>query len=109
MHFKFNVRPKDISLLTRALQSLESAPDSWFEYMSPADIQLVKNAARGFPAKIRFHLPNISYAEFFAFNVSCDYLLETRKLSSREQDILEHYYDMSGSILDEFADSLPDM
>ena len=77
--------------------------------MSPADIQLVKNAARGFPAKIRFHLPNISYAEFFAFNVSCDYLLETGKLSSREQDILEHYSDMSGPILDEFADSLPDM
>lgn len=109
MHFKFNVRPKDIPLLTRALQSLESAPDSWFEDMSPADIQLVKNAARGFPAKIRFHLPNISYAEFFAFNASCDYLLETGRLSSREQDILEHYSDMSCSILDEFADSLPDM
>lgn len=109
MNFKFNIRPQDISLLTRALQSLEKAPNSWFEDMPSADIQLVKNAARGFPTKIRFHLPNISYAEFFAFNAACDYFLETGKFSSHEQGILEYYSEMSGSILDEFADSVPDM
>ncbi len=110
MHFKFNIRPKDIPLLTRALQSLASAPDSWFDDMPSSDIALVRNDARGFPVKIHFHLPNITYTEFFALNLACDYLLETGKLTSRERSILQHYLAVSDEILDEFEESVdPDM
>lgn len=65
MASQFHIRTKDIPLLVRALQSLETVPDSWFGPVDdPSLISEMKNAARALPAKLqlkRFSCPILMY------------------------------------------------
>lgn len=89
---KFNIRSNDIPLLSRALQSLEQAPDSWFGPVDdPALIPEMKNAARGLPAKLKFHTLQLSDFDLLALQQACAYQCLTASLSKREADILESY------------------
>lgn len=89
---KFNIRSNDIPLLSRALQSLEQAPDSWFGPVDdPALIPEMKNAARGLPAKLKFHTLQLSDFDLLALQQACAYQCLTASLSKREADILENY------------------
>lgn len=79
---KLQIRSQDFPVLVRALQSLEQAPDSWFGPVDdPALIPEMKNAARGLPAKLKFH----------TLQQACAYQCLTASLSKREADILESY------------------
>lgn len=89
---KFNIRPNDIPLLSRALQSLEKAPDSWFGPVDdPTLIPEMKNAARGLPTKLNFHTLQLSDFDLLALQQACAYQCLTASLSKREADILEKY------------------
>lgn len=89
---KLQIRSQDIPLLIRALQSLERAPDSWFGPVDdPALIPEMKNAARGLPAKLKFHTLQLSDFDLLALQQACAYQCLTASLSKAEAALLERY------------------
>lgn len=97
---KFNIRPKDIPLLSHALQSLEKAPDSWFGPVDdPTLIPEMKNAARGLPAKLKFHTFQLSDLELLALQQACAYLYLTASPSKQESALLESYSEQFSALL----------
>ena len=89
---KLQIPSQDFPVLVRALQSLERAPDSWFGPIDdPALIPEMKNAARGLPAKLKFHPLQLSDFDLLALQQACAYQCLTASLSKREANILESY------------------
>lgn len=96
----FNIRPQDIPLLIRALQSLESAPASWFGPVDDPDlISEMKNAARALPAKLQFKTLRFSDLDLLALQQACTYQCCTASLSKQEYRILESYSNQFAALL----------
>ena len=70
MASQFQIRTKDIPLLVRALQSLETVPDTWFGSVDdPSLISEMKNAARALPVKLRLKTLQLSSLLLSVFRV----------------------------------------
>ena len=96
----FNIRPQDIPLLIRALQSLETVPDTWFGSVDdPSLISEMKNAARALPAKLQFKTLHFSDLDLLALQQACTYQCCTVSLSKQEYRILESYSNQFAALL----------
>lgn len=96
----FNIRPQDIPLLIRALQSLESVPAGWFGPVDDPDlISEMKNAARALPAKLRFKTLRFSNLDLLALQQACTYQCCAASLSKQEYRILESYSNQFAALL----------
>ena len=72
MASQFQIRTKDIPLLVRALQSLETVPDTWFGSVDdPSLISEMKNAARALPVKLRLKNLQLSSLDVLALQQAC--------------------------------------
>lgn len=96
----FNIRPQDIPLLIRALQSLESAPASWFGPVDDPDlISEMKNAARALPAKLQLKTLRFSDLDLLALQQACCYQCIAVDLSKKDYRLFEHYADQFAALL----------
>ena len=100
MASQFHIRTKDIPLLVRALQSLETVPDSWFGPVDdPSLISAMKNAACALPAKLQFKTLRFSNLDLLALQQACTYQCCTASLSKQEYRILESYSNQFAALL----------
>ena len=95
----FNIRPQDIPLLIRALQSLESVPAAWFGVDDPDLISEMKNAARALPAKLQLKILRLSDLDLLALQQTCTYQCCTASLSNQDYRILEGYSNQFAALL----------
>lgn len=103
----FKIRPQDIPLLIRALQSLEQAPASWFGPVGdPTLVPAMKNAAHGLPAKLQLHTLQLSDIDVLTLQQACAYQCLDCHPSKQDQTLLEGYFDQFSALL---AMGNPDM
>ena len=96
----FNIRPQDIPLLIRALQSLETVPDTWFGSVDdPSLISEMKNAARALPVKLRLKTLQLSSLDVLALQQACCYQCLECKLSRQDYKLLEDYSNQFAALL----------
>ena len=95
MASQFQIRTKDIPLLVRALQSLETVPDTWFGSVDdPSLISEMKNAARALPVKLRLKTLQLSSLDVLALQQACCY-----QLSRQDYKLLEDYSNQFAALL----------
>ena len=91
MASQFHIRTKDIPLLVRALQSLETVPDSWFGPVDdPSLISAMKNAACALPAKLQLKTLQLSNLDVLALEID---------LSKQDYRLLEDYSNQFAALL----------
>ena len=96
MASQFQIRTKDIPLLVRALQSLETVPDTWFGSVDdPSLISEMKNAARALPVKSL----QLSSLDVLALQQACCYQCLECKLSRQDYKLLEDYSNQFAALL----------
>ena len=100
MASQFQIRTKDIPLLVRALQSLETVPDTWFGSVDdPSLISEMKNAARALPVKLRLKTLQLSSLDVLALQQACCYQWLECKLSRQDYKLLEDYSNQFAALL----------
>ena len=100
MASQFQIRTKDIPLLVRALQSLETVPDTWFGSVDdPSLISEMKNAARALPVKLRLKTLQLSILDVLALQQACCYQCLECKLSRQDYKLLEDYSNQFAALL----------
>ena len=100
MASQFHIRTKDIPLLVRALQSLETVPDSWFGPVDdPSLISEMKNAARALPAKLQLKTLQFSNLDVLALQQACCYQCLEMDLSKQDYRLLEDYSNQFAALL----------
>ena len=82
-----NIRPSDIDLLSRVFQAFDSAPNAFFENVSPDRISQLKNAGAS------------TSIETLAFGFACNYALSKKCFSRQEKDTICAYRDALQSAL----------
>ena len=98
MASQFQIRTKDIPLLVRALQSLETVPDTWFGSVDdPSLISEMKNAARALPVKLRLKTLQLSSLDVLALQQACCY--QRLELSRQDYKLLEDYSNQFAALL----------
>ena len=97
---QFHIRAKDIPVLIRALQSLESVPAAWFGPVNdPSLIPDMKNAARALPAKLQLKTLQLSSLDVLALQQACSYQCLEVALSKQEYKLLEDYSNQFAALL----------
>ena len=100
MASQFQIRTKDIPLLVRALQSLETVPDTWFGSVDdPSLLSEMKNAARALPVKLRLKTLQLSSLDVLALQQACCYQCLECKLSRQDYKLLEDYSNQFAALL----------
>ncbi len=100
MASQFQIRTKDIPLLVRALQSLETVPDTWFGSVDdPSLISEMKNAARALPVKLRLKTLQLSSLDVLALQQACCYQCLECQLSRQDYKLLEDYSNQFAALL----------
>lgn len=100
MASQFHIRSQDIPLLIRALQSLESVPDSWFGPVDdPSLISEMKNAARILPSKLRLKTLQFSNLDVLALQQACAYQCLEVSLSKKDFRLFEDYSNQFAALL----------
>ena len=100
MASQFQIRTKDIPLLVRALQSLETVPDTWFGSVDdPSLISEMKNAARGVRVIVRLKTLQVSWVDVVAVLQACWYQCFEWKLSRQDYKLLEDYSNQFAALL----------
>ena len=100
MASQFQIRTKDIPLLVRALQSLETVPDTWLGSVDdPSLISEMKNAARALPVKLRLKTLQLSSLDVLALQQACCYQCLECKLSRQDYKLLEDYSNQFAALL----------
>lgn len=100
MASQFHIRAKDIPLLVRALQSLETVPDAWFGPVDdPSLVSEMKNAARVLPTKLQLKTLQLSSLDVLALQQACCYQCLECKLSKQDYRLLEDYSNQFAALL----------
>lgn len=97
---QFHIRSQDVPLLTRALQSLDGVPESWFGPVDdPSLISEMKNSARALPVKLQLKTLQLSSLDVLALQQACCYQCLEGKLPKREHTLLEDYSNQFAALL----------